>query len=351
MSAPTNRTFWQDKIGVPGAIRESSVPSSLSEGEVLVKVHAWGLNPVDAYIQDAPLPLIKYPFIPGQDITGTIERAGSSQRFKIGDHVLGYAAGISFPEKPERGAFQEHVVLDEGLVAKIPDSLSFAEAAVFPLCLATAAHALFDPKFLALPLPGSGSPSTGKSVLIWGGASAVGSNAIQLARAAGFEVVTTCSPRNFEYVRSLGATKVFDYNSGTVIEDIVAELDGGEGKCAGIFQAAGITGEAIAPCCEVSRKSRQKLLVACANAVPEGTVVPEGVEAKFVFDWQEGKAMYYDVTSKLFSQFLEEALRLGTYKVAPKPEVVSAKGLEGIQVGLDIVRKGVSAKKIVVLAE
>ncbi|KAI1658081.1 hypothetical protein F4813DRAFT_395818 [Daldinia decipiens] len=187
MSATTNRSFWQDKTGVPGIIRETPIPSTLAQDEVLVK-----------------------------DIAGTVERVGSgpsSQRFKAGDRVLGYAMGEPSLSKPENGAFQDYVVLDHALAVKIPDSLSFAEAAVFPLCLATAGHALFGPKYLALPLPKApGAPRTGKSVLVWGGASGVGSNAVQLAKAAGFDVLATCSPRNFGYVRGLGADKVFDYN-------------------------------------------------------------------------------------------------------------------------------------------
>ncbi|KAI0847438.1 GroES-like protein [Daldinia vernicosa] len=355
MSTTTNRSFWQDKTGVPGTIREAPIPSTLVEDEIFVKVRAWGLNPVDAFIQDHPLPFFKYPLIPGQDIAGTVERVGPgphSQRFKVGDRVLGYAMGASAMGKPGNGAFQDYVVLDHALAVKIPDSLSFAEAAVFPLCLATAGHALFGSKYLALPPPkaASGSaPRTGKSVLIWGGASAVGSNAIQLARAAGFEVLATCSPRNFDYVLGLGADKVFDYNSATVVDDLVTELDN-KGVCAGIFQAAGMTGDAVAPCCQVSHRLRQKPFVACANVVPEGAV-PEGVEAKFVFGGEDGRGIYYDTTSQLFGGFLEEALRLGTYKAAPRPEVVRTRGLEGIQEGLDVVKKGVSAKKIVVLAE
>ncbi|KAI8958516.1 GroES-like protein [Daldinia sp. FL1419] len=352
MSTLINRSFWQDKPGVLGTIRDSSIPSTLAEGELLVKVHAWGLNPADAFLQDNPLPFLKYPLIPGQDIAGTVERTGpgpKSQRFRAGDRVLGYATGASSMAKHENGAFQNFVVLDRALAVKIPVSLSFAEAAVFPLCLATAGHALFGPKYLALPPPHpAGAPRTGKSLLVWGGASAVGSNAVQLAKAAGFDVLATCSPRNFEYVLGLGASKVFDYNAATVVRDIVAEID--KGECAGIFQAAGIKSEAVAPCCQVSHLSKQKLFVACANLVPEGAV-PDGVEAKFVIGEEDRRGMYYDTTSELFGKFLEEALRLGTYKVAPRPEAVGIKGLEGIQVGLDIVKRGVSAKKIVVLAE
>lgn len=350
-SAPTNRAFWQDNINVPSIIREAPIPSNLEDGDILIKAGAWGMNPVDAYLQVVALPFLTYPLIPGEDVAGTVEAIGpgpASQKFKAGDRVVGYALGTSSRGNAGRGAFQEHVVLDVNLTAKIPDSISFAEAAVFPLCMATAGYALFGGDYLALPYPQIGGASrTGKSVVIWGGASGVGSNAIQLAKAAGFDVVTTCSTHNFEYVLGLGADKVFDYKSATVVDDVVAEID--KGVCVGVFQAAGPF-DAVVPCCQVSYRSKQKLFVACANVVPEGAA-PEGVEAKFVLETGDGQAMYYDTTRVIFGEFLPQALERGEYKVAPKPEVVPTKGLEGIQGALDTVRKGVSAKKIVVEAE
>ncbi|KAI1394277.1 GroES-like protein [Hypoxylon trugodes] len=345
----TNHSFWQDKVGVKGAIRDCPIPTELADDEILIKVRAWGMNPVDAFIQEVALPFFSYPMIPGEDIAGTVERVGSgtaSQKFKVGDRVLGYAMGSSSFGKQERGGFQEYVVVDQNLAAKIPDSVSFGEASVFPLCMATAGHALFSKEYLGLPFPKvGGAPEAGKRVLIWGGASGVGSNAIQMAKAAGFEVLTTCSARNFEYVKSLGADKVFDYTSATVVDDLVAELDQGS-ECVGIFQAAGPR-DAVAPCIEVAAKSKGKPFVACANMVPEGAV-PEGVTAKFVFERGDGKGIYYETSRVLLGEFLPTALEAGTYKIAPKPEAVPTKGLEGIQEALDTVKKGVSAKKIVV---
>ncbi|KAI0836728.1 GroES-like protein [Hypoxylon sp. FL0890] len=350
-AAPTNRAFWQDNINVPSAIRETPITSKLEDGDILIKAGAWGMNPVDAFLQSVALPFVKFPLIPGEDVAGTVEAVSpgtASKKFKIGDRVVGFAIGAPSRGTGGRGAFQEHVVLDVNLTAKIPDSISFAEAVVFPLCMATAGHALFGKDYLALPYPKvGGAPSTGKSVMIWGGASSVGSNAIQLAKAAGFNVVTTCSARNFEYVLGLGADKVFDYNSATVIDDVVVEID--KGICVGVFQAAGPR-DGVVPCCQVSHKSKQKLFVACANVVPEGAA-PEGVEAKFVYGGGEGQVIYYDTSRVIFGEFLPVALERGGYKVAPKPEVVLTKGLEGIQEALDIVKKGVSAKKIVVEAE
>ncbi|KAI2466435.1 GroES-like protein [Annulohypoxylon bovei var. microspora] len=357
MSTPANRAFWQDKAGIPSVIRKTPIPAALGEADVLVKARAWGMNPVDAYLQNAALPFLTYPLIPGQDVAGVVEAVGpgpASRKFQVGDRVLGYAVGnaASMGERREgnvpRAAFQEHVALDQALTARIPEHMTFAQAAVFPLCLATAGGALFGKGYLGLPYPEvGGARRRGETLLVWGGAAGVGSNAVQLAKAAGFDVVATCSAHNFELVRNLGADKVFDYKSPTVVDDIVAELD--KGVCAGIFQAAGPM-DGVAPCLEVSRKSKQNLFVACANLVPEGAI-PEGVQAKFVFEGGDERGSYYDTTSKIFEDFLPRALESGEYKAAPAPEVVPTKGLEGIQEALDILRKGVSAKKMVVEAE
>ncbi|KAK9484580.1 hypothetical protein V1527DRAFT_483835 [Lipomyces starkeyi] len=297
---------WQDKAGVPGAIRESPVPSKVADGELVLKVHAWAVNPADAVVQDIPLPFITYPLILGEDVAGTIEVVGSAaaSKFKVGDRILAMALG-AVVMKPEQGGFQDY-------------------------------------DYLGMPFPKVNSTSTGKSVFIWGGSSGVGSNAIQLSKAAGFEVITTCSARNFDYVKCLGADKVFDYNSPSAINDIAAELD--KVECIGIFQAAG-----VAPSCQVAHKSKQKLFVAGSNPVPE-RAAPEGVEAKMIF--ASGRAVIYHETSPAtFGAFLPEALAKRLYKVAPAPEVVPTKGLEGIQEALDILKKGVSAKKIVIEAK
>jgi NADPH:quinone reductase-like Zn-dependent oxidoreductase len=113
------------------------------------------------------------------------------------------------------------------MVCKIPNTLSFADASAFPLCIAIAAHGLFSKDYLGLPFPSTTTApnSAGKSILIWGGSSSVGSNAIQLRKAVGFEVITTCSARNAEYVKGLGADKVFDYTDKDAIGQVVAELD------------------------------------------------------------------------------------------------------------------------------
>ncbi|KAI2619742.1 GroES-like protein [Hypomontagnella submonticulosa] len=333
---PTNRSVWQDKPGVPGVIRESPIPSQVEDSKLLVKVHAWAINPCDAMLQDQDIPFFTYPLILGQDVAGIVEAVGTTaaSKFKVGDRVFGFTIN---------NGFQDYVLIDHALTAKIPDRLSFAEASVFPLCVTTASVSLFAKDFLGLPPPTLNSTSTGKSVLVWGGSSAVGCNAIQLLKAAGFEVITTCSPRNFDYVKGLGASKVFDYNSLSVTDDVAAELD--KGVCSGIYLATG----SVAAACQVSHKSKQKLFVASSNPVNPGDA-PEGVEAKFKVE-TSAMDLFKETAGVTFGGFLVEALSMGRYKVAPAPEIMPTKGLEGIQEALDTLKKGVSAKKFVVEAK
>ena len=295
-------------------------------------------------VQDTELPFIKYPVLLGEDGAGTVISAGTSAstKYKPGDRILALITG-SASGKSERGGFQEYVIVDSELCCHIPDSLSFAEASVFALPLATSAHGLFSKDWLALPYPKVDTEpnSTGKSVLIWGGSSALGSNAIQLAKFAGLEVFATSSKRNFDYTRSLGASKVFDYSSPTIVDDLVAELN--RTDCAGIWQAAG----EVKPCVQIAAKMKGNRFVAAATVVPED-IVPEGVRAKMLFG---DASLYNEVAPGIYGSFLPDALRLGKYKVAPEPLIVGTKGLEGIQEGYDILRRGVSARKVVVLAE
>lgn len=175
-------------------------------------------------IRDKPgllYPWIKTPFILGIDVAGEIVEVGRGvTHLKIGDRVVGHAAGSNKNRnKSAQGAFQLYTVMLAYMVSPIPDTLSFESAAVVPLGASTAACGLFQKDQLALELPNpSRSPKPlGKTVIIWGGATSVGSNAIQLAVAAGYEVITTSSPKNFGYVKKLGANQVFDYNSKTVV--------------------------------------------------------------------------------------------------------------------------------------
>jgi len=335
----TNRALWQDKPGIPGSIRDSPFPhltttsldtTTNTTNKILIKVQAWAINPCDHMLQDRDLGLSAatsgyYPLILGCDVAGVVvgvfpssypttgsttattttgskpkseselqtgsgsglgsgSGSGSKshkKRFQIGDRVFGMT--------PNRG-FQDYVILEERLAAKIPDNgITLAEAVVFGLCSQTAAMLLFGEGFLGLDSPsihinnlnlnlenapggdgdassseirngigngGNGNGNGKRTVLIWGGASAVGSNAIQLASAAGYEVFATCSGHNFEYVKGLGAVKVFDYKDPDVVERIVEALDSDRKECAGILMAAGL-GAGNSAACRVAAGVKQ----------------------------------------------------------------------------------------------
>jgi len=198
---------------------------------------------------------------------------------------------------------------------------------------------LFQDTHLHLQLPTEPSQkSAGKTLLIWGGASSVGSNAIQVAVAAGYEVITTASPKNFESVKKLGASEVFDYNSPTITEDLMTALKGK--TMAGALDCIG--GPAWEVVLDVVSQSNGKRFIATTKrGFPDP---PEGVTLKHIFgttlkDNEVGKAIYED--------FLPKALQAGSFVPAPEPLIVG-QGLENIQVAVDRYSKGVSARKLVV---
>lgn len=314
--------------------------------EVVIKNGAVAINPVDWGLQALAVLPLKYPAILGIDLAGEVVEVGSAcTRLKTGDRVLGAARGVTNGRACE-SAFQKYTVVPEDLTAEIPDNLPFEKASTLPLCLCTAMAALFQKDYLGLNLPSTNPKATGMTVLVWGGSSSVGSNAIQLAVAAGCEVFTTASAKNFEYVKKLGASQVFDYNDENVVSQIIEALKGK--SMPGIVDAIGEQAMigfqgAFHKCIEIASKANTVKFVATAQRVPENALLGD-IKAKFITaaDLQEngiGKAVITD--------FLPKALAEGKFIAAPDPEVVGH-GLENIQAGIDAWRKGVSAKKIVV---
>ncbi len=340
--------------------------------EIVVRNRAVAINPIDWLMQpigDIAFPWIKYPFIMGSDVAGEVVEVGTSvTRFKIGDRILGHAAGSAKNRNSSaEGAFQQYTVLVENLVAPIPRDIAYEDAVVLPLGLSTAACGLFQKDHLALQYPSAQPKPTGQTILIWGGSTSVGSNAIQLAVAAGYEVITTASPKNFDYVKKLGASQAFDYNSETVVKELIKAFSGK--FCAGALAIGVGSG---APCVDVIHASRGAKFVSLASPpisfddapVPRTiswliptmmrmisanvsfmtTTTIRGIKTKFIFgtslmDNEVGKIIYED--------FLPNALAHRRYLCAPDPLVVG-NGLDCILKGIEIQKKGVSAQKVVV---
>ena len=311
-----------------------------AENEILVRNHAVAINPVDGALQSFAFFALEYPAILGQDVAGEVVAVGPKvTQLKTGTRVLGHGVGMA-TKRARDNAFQAYTILQTNMASEIPDKISYESAAVVPLGCSTASSGLFQEEFLNLQLPTEPAQKpTGATLLIWSGASSVGSNAIQLAAAAGYEVVTTASPKNFEYVKKLGAGQVFDYNSPTVSDDLLKYFE--HKKIAGALDCVGGAGWGI--CAEVVRKSPgAKFVATTKRGFPDP---PEGITMKAVFgttikDNQVGAAVYSD--------FLPKALQAGTFVPAPEP-LIAGKGLEDVQAAVDLHKKGVSAKKVVVV--
>ena len=170
--------------------------------DIIIRVKAAGVNPVDWKIREGLLQgrlPHEFPIIPGWDAAGIVEKVGEQvTRFKVNDPVMSYTR----KEIIQGGTYAEYISVPINNVALKPEKLSFEEAAALPLAGLTAYQSIFD----ALEL------KSGETILIHAGAGGVGSYAIQLAKNAGAIVITTASPSNHDYVYSLGADTVIDYN-------------------------------------------------------------------------------------------------------------------------------------------
>ncbi|KAA8643973.1 hypothetical protein EYZ11_008225 [Aspergillus tanneri] len=197
-----------------GYVQDAPIPS-VAPDMVLVKTAAVALNPTDHKMAaNFPTP----GAISGCDFAGTVVAIGSAvtKPLALGDRVCGGVHGAN-PLEPTIGAFAEYVGATAHILAKIPDSLSFQDAAAIGGAgPSTMALALRD----SLGLSGKGSSDSEEFVLVYGGSTATGTMALQLLRLAGYRAIATCSPRNADLVRSYGAEAVFDYRSDTCATDI-----------------------------------------------------------------------------------------------------------------------------------
>jgi NADPH:quinone reductase-like Zn-dependent oxidoreductase len=179
--------------------------------EVLIKVHASGVNPVDWKIRDGLGEMFKLqlPVILGTEIAGVVEQAGAAvKNFKVGDEVFGSLI------TGQNGGYAEYTTAKESQIALKPKNLDFETAASVPIGALTAQRAIFDTANLV----------SGQTILIHGAAGVVGSMAVQFAKARGARVLGTASGDDAEFVRSLGADTVIDYKTER-FEDTAKDVD------------------------------------------------------------------------------------------------------------------------------
>ena len=368
----SNQAAWIHAKAQPLTVSAAPMPQP-GAGELLVRNRALALNPFDGVVQTLGgmvTPWVTYPAVLGSDVAGEVVAVGASvSRFKPGDRVLGLALGVDkLANRAAEGAFQRYVILRQDAVTVIPDTMSFERAAVLPLAIATAACGLFLEGQLGLRAPTVGPvAATGKTVLIWGGSTSVGGCAIQLAAAAGYEVVTTASPRNFDHVRRLGASHVVDYNEANVVPTLIRHL-----RDRDMAGALAIAAGSAAPCIDVISQCRGRRIVSMASSplpiddapltqqffwklthLPRlaagfaGLVIRarlKGVATRSIWGTE---LLQGTLGRTIFQDFLGPALATGRVVAAPEPLVAGA-CLEAIPQALALLRRGVSARKVVV---
>ncbi len=201
------------KYGGPEVLLFEDAPRPVSgSGEVLIRVHAAGVNPVDWKIRAGYLKDIRpytFPLILGWDLSGVVEATGPCAcKFKKGDEVY------SRPDSSRNGAYAEYIGVKEAEVAFKPKSIDHIHAGAIPLACLTAWQAIFDTAGL----------SAGQKILIHAAASGVGSFAVQLAKWKGAYVIGTASGRNQSFLRELAVDEPIDYEE-TQFEDLVRDVD------------------------------------------------------------------------------------------------------------------------------
>ncbi|PVH88255.1 GroES-like protein [Cadophora sp. DSE1049] len=344
-----NTVIATQRPGEAAAV-EAPVPA-LRDDYILVKVKAVALNPTDwkhvAWLTSEGARI-------GCDYAGVVEEVGSkvTKPFKKGDRVAGFSHGGNEVHK-EDGAFGNTITAKGDVQIKIPDNLSFEEASTLGVGITTVGQGLYQS--LQLPLPTK--PATEKTyLLIYGGSTATGALAIQFAKLSGLTVAVTCSPRNFDYVKSVGADAAFDYNSPTCAKDI---QEWSEGK---ITHAFDCISEGDSPKITVGAMSPSGGVYSTLLPVPADQVksINDKVEVKstlgytvmgeaFKFGPNEIPAKPEDYEfGKMFWELARGLLEEGKIKVH-KPSVNKyGKGFEGILKGMDEMKNGnVSGEKLV----
>src|SRR6266480_6969 len=219
MSTQTMRAVQVHHYGGPEQLKLEEKPRPQPQtGEVLVRVYAAGVNPIDWKIRQGLMKEFRpvtFPYTPGIEVAGLVEDIGPTETaFEIGQAVFGQIA---------EGAYAEFLTVPVEALALKPKTLSFVEAATVPVGATTAWRTLFD----------HGGLASGQRVLIQGAAGGVGLFAVQLAKWKGAQVIGTASTANLDFVRGLGADTVVDYTKippQSMPQNVDLVLDGVGGK-------------------------------------------------------------------------------------------------------------------------
>lgn len=251
--------------------------------------------------------------------------------------------------RPQDGAYAHYSVVPADKAAILPDGISFTDGVVVPFALEAAVCALslkdegvampgVPTPALGLPYPSLELTALGKTLVIYGGSSSVGSMTAQVAQATGINVISILGARNFEFGKKTGASQVFDHKDADLVAKIVKAVgEYGSSEFIGIFDAIS-TPETYAHDLDILAKLGGGHL-ACTHPPPTENV-PSNVRAGMIFAVNE-------VATPVWRDYVTPALQAGKIQTLPPPVVVG-KGLEYVQLALEKSKAGVSASKLVV---
>lgn len=326
-----------------GLVTDRAIPT-LRDDYILIKNVSVGLNPTDwKHVAFLAPPGV----LVGCDYAGVVEAVGKDVKkpFKKGDRVCGFVHGGNAVQ-PEDGAFAEYIVAKGDLQMKIPDNLSFQEAATLGVGTVTVGQGLYQSLKLALPTE---PIKDNTPILIYGGSTATGTLAIQFAKLSGYKVLTTCSPHNFDLVTSLGADAVFDYKDPESAAEIRKATDN---SLKLVFDCIAL--ESSAKFCEAAISTEGGEYSSLLNV----KVDRENVNSRFTLGYTAvGEAFKFgDIPfpakpedkayAEKFISIAESLLAQGKVKVhRPK---VGKDGLKGVLEGLQLLKEDkVSGEKLV----
>jgi NADPH:quinone reductase-like Zn-dependent oxidoreductase len=233
------------KHGGPEVMQYGDVPDPVAgPGQVLIDVHAASVNGADWKVRAGHYaPITDVPYVPGRDFSGVVSALGAGvAEFAIGDAVFGVC------DVGQEAAYAEKIAIRSAIVARKPESLTHAECAALALIGLTALCSIEDTLQL----------KSGETILIQGGAGGVASFAIQLSKHIGAHVITTASAANHDYLRSLGADRIIDYNS----QDFTQTVSG----CDAVFDTIG--GDVAKRSFAVLRPGGRAAFIASGNTAP-----------------------------------------------------------------------------------
>ncbi|KAK5412774.1 hypothetical protein LTR06_005745 [Exophiala xenobiotica] len=334
----SHQAAWIKEPHASLAVDEAPTPTP-GPGELLIKVKIIGFSPLEAKIQKSALIPIPYPNILGMSFAGIVEDVGPDVTdFKRGDRIATIRDGPKAAD-PRFGAYQQYALASQTSTSKLPDGVTLENGATSILNLAAVATALSIFMGLDHPSPTSKAEANGKKILVYGGSSSAGGLATSYATAAGYEVITTSSPKHKDFVQSLGPSVIIDHSQSS--EKLVSNIRS-HGPYEAIFDAIGLP-------------SVTEVLAEYLHSLGGGTYyslgfpekpLPDNVQCKFApYSLSLDKPEYRDFRAWFYNELVPRGLQTGII-VPTRPQWVEC-GLGQAQKALDLMMDGsVSGRKL-----